>query len=417
MTTLTGPCMVSKGDAVLVCCSGGVYSTVLLDLLVRAAGVLRLRIGVVHIDHGIRGAASRKDALFVSGHCTSLGLPCHVYELGMQAHAPNIEEQARSKRYEAISKCMKDHGYSSAATGHTMDDQAETLVYRLIRGSGIRGLAGMDYRSSSLIRPLLTFTREQVEEYAGTHGIPHVEDGTNRDTALARNLIRLEIIPVMKRINPTVVKSISRLSDIAREEGGLIEGLSAELEHGSCVFDWGIVRAYRMADLVEAPLAVLKRMMIGLISEMTGEPRGIDALQIDGIVDVLFGRKAGHTVRRRVAVRSDGGCLVFSAAGADPHYDIEVTGPGKYRIGPLNQVVKIAFSENIDSPMRLKSPGSGERCAGRKIVKLLADRDIMKSLRPFWPVVVRDDGEIVSVAGIFDSEERPGVKTEFPCHA
>jgi len=161
----------------------------------------------------------------------------------------------------------------------------------------------------------------------------------------------------------------------------------------------------------------LKRMMIGLISEMTGEPRGIDALQIDGIVDVLFGRKAGHTVRRRVAVRSDGGCLVFSAAGADPHYDIEVTGPGKYRIGPLNQVVKIAFSENIDSPMRLKSPGSGERCAGRKIVKLLADRDIMKSLRPFWPVVVRDDGEIVSVAGIFDSEERPGVKTEFPCHA
>lgn len=416
MKTLTGPCMAREGEAVLACCSGGVDSTALLDLLVRAAGILHLRVGVVHVDHGIRGEVSRKDAFFVSEHCARLGLPCHLYQLGMSAHAPNIEEQARTGRYEAVSRCMRDHGYSSAATGHTMDDQAETLLYRLIRGSGIRGLAGMDYCVDGLIRPLLSFTRVQIEEYANARNIPHVEDSTNLNTALARNFIRLEIIPSMKKINPLVVKSISRLSEIAREEGELIERLSHELEEASRVFDWGLVRAYRMTDLLNAPRAVMKRMMIRLISEMTGEPRGIDASQVEGVTDVLFGKKAGHTIKRRVAVRCDDGCLVFLAAGPGPYYELDVTQSGTYRIDSLVQGVKIDFGGTLRNPLKLRSPGKGDRCAGKRVVKILADKGVMKSLRPFWPVVVRN-GDIVSVAGVFDSEGGHGVRTEFPCHA
>lgn len=416
MKTLTDACMVREGDAVLACCSGGVDSTVLVDLLVRAAGVLRLRVGVVHVDHGIRKEASRQDALFVSGHCERLGLPCHVYSLGMSPDAPNIEEQARVKRYEAVSRCMKDHGYNYAATGHTMDDQAETLIYRFVRGSGIRGLAGMDYRTGNIIRPLLPFTREQVESYAEARGIPHVEDSTNQDTALARNFIRQEIVPAMKKINPTVIRSISRLADIAREEGEFIKDLSVELEHTSRVFDWGIVRAYRVSELVQAPKAVLKRMVIRLVSEILHEPRGIDASQVEGIIEVISGQKAGHTVKRRVTVRSEGGCIVFCAAGAGSHYDLPVTGPGMYRIEPLCQQVRINFSESPHHPLRLRSPVSGDRLGGKRIVKLLADKGIMKCLRPFWPVVASEQ-EIVSVAGILDSNGGIGLRTEFPCNA
>lgn len=414
MKTLTGPCMVRDGDAVLVCCSGGVDSAVLLDLFVRAAGIVHLRVGVVHVDHGIRGTASREDARFVSDHCRKLGLPCYVYELGMSPDEQNIEEQARTGRYAAISRCLEENGYRIAATGHTMDDQAETIVYRIIRGSGVRGLAGMDYRKDALIRPLLAFTREQIEDYAGKRGIPHMEDSTNLDIALARNFIRRDIIPAMKKINPGAVRSMSRFSDIAREEGEFLEGLSRALEEASRVFDWGIVKAYRMDDLLTSPRAVLKRMVIRLVSGMAGDPRGIDALQVEGIVDVLSGRKAGHTVRRRVAVRRDSGCLLLCTAGAGHHYDLDVTESGTYTIEPLGQRVKIDLSMGQGNSVRLKSASPGERCAGKKVVKLLAERGVMKGLRPFWPVLERD-GEIVSVAGIFDSEE--GVRTEFPCHA
>ncbi len=412
--TLTGPCMVRQGGSVLACCSGGIDSMVLLDLLVLAAGPLCLRLGVVHADHGIRGEESRKDALFVSESCKKLGLPCHVYRLGMSPDEPNLEEQARLLRYDKILACMNEQGYLSAATGHTMDDQAETLVYRLIRGSGIRGLAGMEYRSANgVIRPMLTFTREQIEGYAAKRGIAYSEDGTNLDTTLARNLIRREIVPLMKRINSSAVKAISRLAGIAREEGEFIERQVSALEDSSRVIDWGIVRAYRHADLENAPPAVLKRLMIRIVSTMIDEPRGIDSLQVEDIAGVVEGRKAAHTVKRKVLVSRDEDCVVFSTSGAGPFYDITIQKPGTYMIEPLHQQVRIDFDKGMGL-FHLRSHMPGDRFQGRRVVRLLADKEVTKSLRPFWPVLV-SGGEVVSVVGMRDSRDGLVVQTVFPC--
>lgn len=415
MKTLTGPCLVRAGESVLACCSGGVDSMVLLDLLVHASGLLHLRVGVVHVDHGIREEASWKDALFVSEYCEKLGLPCHVYQLGMSPNEPNLEEQARLRRYERIFSCMSEHGYRSAATGHTMDDQAETLVYRLVRGSGIRGLGGMEHRGANgLIRPMLPFTREQIEGYAAQKGIPYGEDSTNLDTTFVRNLIRREIIPVMERINPSAVRAISRLAGIAREEGEFIEGRAMALEGSSRVFDWGIVRAYRLADLEGAPPAVLKRMVIRIVSAMLNEPRGIDSLQVEGIMEVIDGPKAAHTIKRKVTARRDEESLVFSIAGTGPFYDFVVPEPGIYMIEPLLQQVRIDFDRKQGLHLHLRSHVDGERFQGKRVVRLLADGGIMKSLRPFWPVLVSGQ-EVVSVAGLWDSGDGTVLKTEFPC--
>lgn len=415
LKTLTGPCMVREGDTVLACCSGGLDSMVLLDLLVLASVPLHLRVGVVHVDHGIREEVSWKDALFVSEHCEKRGLPCHVYQLGMSPDEPNLEEHARLRRYGMIYSCMNEHGYISAATGHTLDDQAETLVYRLIRGSGIRGLAGMEYRGANgLIRPMLPFTREQIEGYAAQRGIGHVEDSTNLDTTFARNLIRREIIPVMRRINPSAAKAISRLADIARQEGEFLEGRATALEGSSRVFDWSIVRAYRLADLESAPPAVLKRMIIRIVSAMLNEPRGIDSLQVEGIMEVVAGGKAAHTIRRKVTVRRDSESLVFSAAGTGPFYDFAIPESGTYLIEPLHQQVRIEFDKKPGLPFHLRSHLDGERFQGKRVVRLLADGGVMKSLRLFWPVLV-SGAEIVSIAGLWDSGDGAVITTEFPC--
>lgn len=413
--TLTGPCSVREGQAVLACCSGGVDSMVLLDLLLQAASPLSLKVGAVHVDHGIRGEDSLRDARFVSEHCGRLGIPCHLYRLGMAPGGPNLEERARTARYEKILHCAHAHGYHAAATGHTLNDQAETILYRLIRGSGLRGLAGMDHRSAGVVvRPMLGFTRHQVEACARSRGTPFVEDVTNLDTKHARNLIRARIVPVMEKINPSVLFSIARLGDIAREEGGLVEELSCALEGQAQVADWGGVKAYRVSPLREAPVAVLKRMAIRIVSSLAREPRGIDASQVEEIVKVVRGEKASHTVMRRVTARRDGDVFAFFPAGRGPFYRVDVPAPGFYGLPGLSVGVRVGLRGTQAKPLVLRSAGQGDRIQGKKVVKLLADRGVMRALRPFWPVV-EAGGEIVSLAGLLEAEGAAGLTTEFPC--
>ncbi len=414
--TLLGPCAVREGDSVLACCSGGVDSMVLLDLLVHAAGPLRLQLGVVHVEHGIRGEDSRSDARFVEERCRELGVTCHVRRLCLGTDLPNLEETARQRRYEAVRACMADHGYGFAATGHTMDDQAETVIYRFIRGSGVRGLGGMGLRNQwNLIRPLLKLSREQVEVYAAERRVAFVEDATNRDVRLARNLIRHEIVPAMKKINPSVAGSVCRLADIARSEGRLVEDLAAALQKSACEYDWDIVRMYRLRDLVEAPRPVVKRMVIRVLSEMLGEPRGIDALQIDGIMEVIDGKKRAHTVKRRINAQRDNGSVAFCRAGRGPFYEFPVDSPGVCMIEPLGQRALVQAQVRGFQGLKLRSLLPGDRIGNERAVRILAEGGVAKTLRPFWPVLV-SCGSIISLPGVRDAWPEAGLKTEFPSH-
>jgi tRNA(Ile)-lysidine synthase len=389
---------------------------VLLDLLVRAAGPMRLRLGVVHVDHGIRGEASRSDARFVEERCRELGIDCHVRRLSLGPDTPNLEETARQMRYEAVRACMADCGYCFAATGHTMDDQAETVIYRFIRGSGVRGLGGMEPRNPwNLIRPLLGFTREQVETYAAEQKVTFVEDVTNRDVRLARNLIRHEIVPAMKKINPSVAGSVCRLADIARSEGRLVEDLAAALQKAACEYDWGIVRMYRLRDLVEAPRPVVQRMVIRVLSDMLGEPRGIDASQVDGIMEVIGGGKRAHTVKRRIRAQRDSGSVAFCRAGRGPFYELSVDSPGSWMIEPLGRRVFVQAYNHGFQGLKLRSLLPGDRIGDERAVRILAEGCVARTLRPFWPVLI-SSGRIVSLSGVRDAWPEAGLKTEFPSH-
>ncbi len=182
--TLTGLCGVKTGDGVLACCSGGIDSMVLLRLMKTASVELGLKLHAVTVDHGLRCEAPG-DAQFVLDTCAALGVEASLYELKMDPKIPNLEEEARIRRYEAIRDCRNKLGYKFIATGHTTDDQAETLIYRLIRGTGIRGMSGMDYAGpDGLIRPMLNITRAEVEAFAKANDIRYVTDQTNADLTL-----------------------------------------------------------------------------------------------------------------------------------------------------------------------------------------------------------------------------------------
>jgi tRNA(Ile)-lysidine synthase len=406
MHTLTGPCSVRQGDSVLVCVSGGIDSMVLMDLMQRASRLLHLKIGVVHVDHGIREADSADDARFVLERCGELSLQSYLKKLDMSPFTPNLEEEARHRRYEAILDCKLSGGYDFAATGHTRDDQAETILYRIIRGTGIRGLAGMTYaRTDGLIRPMLDISRRQVEDFARREGIRHVLDKTNSDPKHSRNLIRHSIIPVMERINPRAVNAVARLGEIARDEDGLLEEMAGQLERNARLFDWGIIKGFAADLLRNAPGTIVRRFIIKVMTGMTGEPRGIDSLQVDAILGALNGKCAGHTVKRKVRAQIDGPAFVFSKALKGPFYYIPVNSTGSFPIPEIGMEVRVSFPLKAGRGLMIRSPLRGDRIRGKKVSEVLSGMGVMSSLRPFWPVLASNE-DILAVASR-DEKNRP----------
>jgi tRNA(Ile)-lysidine synthase len=410
--TLTASCGVGQGDNILVCCSGGIDSMVLLRLMLGVQAELDLKLHVVTVDHGLRCEAPG-DAAFVLETCRNLGVEASLYELGMDPATPNLEEQARLRRYEAIYACRDKLDLRFMATGHTLDDQAETVLYRLARGTGLKGMQAMAYaRPDGLIRPMLDITRAQIEAYARSQSIRYVTDQTNTDLTLTRNLIRQKIMPLLRRINPGATQALGRFAQIAREEHDLIEDQALALMDEALLMDWRICRVFDAPRLMAAPTAVLKCLAMHLVAGMLSEPRGIEAHQAQAVMDVLQGRVRAHTLKRRVRVERCNDYCTFSLAWHGPFYEIHVPGPGEYQLASIGQVVRIETSNcNRNAPLLIRSSMPGDTMAGKKVARLMADKRVIEPLRRFWPVLL-SQGEVIGVAGIQDS--RAQAELTFP---
>ncbi len=215
-----------NGRGVVVAVSGGSDSVGLLRLLNDARKDLRL--SVAHLDHGTRGDAGRADASFVADLAESLGLP---FDLGHWSplRAGHFEADARKARYAWLVEIARKRGAALVAIGHTRDDQAETILHRVLRGTGLRGLAGIPSRREladgvTLIRPLLEASRAEVRAYLATIGQTFRDDASNADLCRTRNRIRHDLLPKLAaEYNPNVVEALARLGRIAQGVEGLLD--------------------------------------------------------------------------------------------------------------------------------------------------------------------------------------------------
>jgi tRNA(Ile)-lysidine synthase len=219
------------GGAGVVAVSGGPDSVALLRALREARGAGPLT--VAHLNHQLRGAESDADEAFVHDLCTGLSLDCRRGRLDVrgaaEAEGGNLEEVARRLRYDWLARVAGEVGAPWVATGHTANDQAETVLHRLMRGAGLRGLRGIAARRPltdrvSLLRPLLAVTRDEVMAYLDAAGQPYRTDSTNRDPARTRNRIRHELLPrLASEHNPQIVAILGRLASQAEEVYGAKE--------------------------------------------------------------------------------------------------------------------------------------------------------------------------------------------------
>lgn len=212
--------------------SGGIDSMTLLDVMKRLSPELGFDVVVLHFDHDLRpGSAADRD--FVERHARANGLTFHAEKRTAAGPEGSVEDWARRVRYAFFERAARILLLDAVATAHHADDQAETVLFRLMRGTGIRGLAGIPpvRRSNGLtvIRPLLAVRRAEIARYAEARGVEHRDDPTNAETVFARNRIRHQVMPfLMEHANPQLVDGLCRTAELARGEDDLIDALAAE---------------------------------------------------------------------------------------------------------------------------------------------------------------------------------------------
>lgn len=268
--------------------SGGPDSVALLSILQSLAPAWNLSLTVVHCNYGLRGAESEGDASFVAALCRRLKLPCLIRSLQIPQRevgvSISLQARARDLRYRLFRELADELGADRVALGHTADDQAETVLLRLLRGAGLRGLAGMPHiRERLFVRPLLGVTRREILSYLETMGLSFRTDSSNAKSIYLRNRVRHELLPVMQSLAPATIRLLARQADLLREDDRVLDRLAAQrLARATQGRDSNMIILDRAA-LLKQPAALQRRILrqaMQTLSPSAGGPRGDVLLSI-----------------------------------------------------------------------------------------------------------------------------------------
>lgn len=309
-----------EGKKYIVAVSGGTDSVALATALAELSsrGKLRHRFVIGHFDHALRGAESEADARFVNELAGRLGLECVVGKApgAEMSGAGDIEQRARNQRYGFLYQLSEKTGAAAVLTAHTLNDQAETLLLNLIRGSGLEGLAAMKKvrplapgSEILLVRPLLGWAgRAETVEYLRAEEVEARTDSMNEDPRFTRVAVRQRLLPVLEEFNPNIVRTLANTARLLRQEESLLEGLlQADPEFGR------LVAGPEVKELLKLPDAGLFRVLRGWLVAERGDLRGLESVHYAAIRSLVRSRKSGRVVElpNFERVIKSGGRLVF----------------------------------------------------------------------------------------------------------
>ncbi|MGH2345714.1 MAG: tRNA lysidine(34) synthetase TilS, partial [Chloroflexota bacterium] len=330
------------GESVVAAVSGGPDSLCLLHCLHERSTELGITLHVAHVHHGLRGSEADADAAFVEQEAHTLGLPCTVLRADARAYAArkrvSLETAARETRYAALRALAADLGADCLAIGHTEDDQAETVLLHLLRGSGLDGLAAMRPRRGDLARPLLGLSRSAVTAFCRDRGLTARSDRTNSDPRFRRNAVRMELLPVLKHFNPRACAALARCAatlaadaDYLREQA--IAALDTVLESGTAD---GVV-ALKLGLLTALPPAMRSRVLRLAVERLRGAGAALSAERLDDLEMLIRQHRVGRglDIGRGCRAERTPDLLILGAARppAEPLDPVRLPIPGSIVFG------------------------------------------------------------------------------------
>lgn len=361
--------MAPRGTHVAAAVSGGADSVVLLHLLDQFSGPLGFALSAVHINHHLRGEESERDEQYVRTLAGSLGIELAVLQEPVSATAGNLEETAREARRRVYYRLLAERTGTRVALGHTRSDQAETVLFRTLRGTGLKGLSGMQWVTrDGLVRPLLGVSRQNVRHWATAKGIQWREDSSNLEIRFRRNFLRNELLPrIESHINPEAEGTLARMAEVAQAEESywetvispLFEALVRPAAGGICFID--------LQTLNEQPLAVKRRLLRRAFEEIRGDLRQITSAHVDAVLG-LCGTDSGHD---RVIIPGIDALRSFST--------LRLSTPGQFGSEKRHYSVAVLPDADLELPyaagrIRLNShPATAE--PDRNYVKFVNEKD------------------------------------------
>jgi tRNA(Ile)-lysidine synthase len=419
--------MLGRGDRVLVAVSGGPDSVGLLAVLAQLRRHLEIDLIAAHVNHRLRGVDAEADERCAAEAASELGVSFVRCDLPAELRTGgNLEERARQMRYAALHRLAREAGCTCIATGHTQDDQAETVLLRLIRGAGPAGLVGVQpRRDDGVVRPLIDCRRAEVEALVRHFGFCCRNDTSNQDPRFARTHVRHRVLPILQELNPSVVQSLARAAALCGVEAAAAAAWARE-QLGRVARDGEL----DLVALAELPEPLRLRVTRAWLADAGVPERRLTARHVGAVLRLAQGTRAsgsvalpmGRTVRRVYRRLRLGGGLVppYEPRRLEPGGEVGLPGGWWVAAGlaepmpgemprPADLWSAICDADAVAGPLTVRAARKGERVrplslqGSRKLSDVFTDRKIPGAERWTHPVVASGD-EVVWVPGVLRGE-------------
>lgn len=404
--------LIPSGSRVLCAVSGGADSICLLHLLSQREDV---SLTAAHFNHQLRGAESDRDEAFVRDLCRGWGIPLTVGRGDVRAWATrekcSLEEAGRTLRYTFLFRAAEAEDCSLVATAHNAEDNAETLLLHLLRGSGLAGIAGITPQTHNLVRPLLTTSRREIEAYLAGHHIPHMEDSTNADDAYTRNRVRHQLIPLLEEMNPGFVRRLTAAIPRLRADNDYLNDLAWQLFRNAGRREEDLVIPASLIS--EAPGPIASRAVRFLLAEAAEGDWDCSAAHIEAVLSLCRGAvpSARVSLPRQLIARREYDSLVLTHEPEPLPLEPMVLREGDNPVPGTGWTVRLTGPPWPGLSVRPRQTGdeltlpNGHK---KTLKKLFIDQKIPRLERDCTPVVADDRG-VIAVAGL-------GPNLSHPCH-
>ena len=420
--------LISKNDYIIIGVSGGADSMSLLYFLKEISAEYNLKLRVVHINHGIRVLEGKKDEEFVKNFCKKIDVPFNCFYFNVKKEAKKLslseEEAGRVLRYKCFLEVLEKYNANKIAVAHNKNDNVETILLNLFRGSGLKGISGIPKKRDYIIRPLIECERKVIEDYCKKNSIEYKIDFTNRLSIYTRNKLRLDIIPLIEKlINSNIIETISKTGDIINEENLFLEKFSQKtLKKVATKLDEDIVKL-DINLLKQEDIAIIKRVIRLSLINFEKNLKNISSKHISMVLDILNNQSGKFiSLPNNIIVKKEYNNLIFSNKNLNNtlnfNYNLTLESPlfipelnkyiilSKKMLNNLNYLTKVYTimldyaKIKGDLKFRTRCPGDKIYLKGinnyKKLKNLFIDLKIPYNERNSIPILA-DQDEVISI--------------------